>query len=306
MLTNYEIERAIACLKDGSIEGDATEQWVYANHLLSNSKSDIARYQLGIDLLKRAAANGHTLAQGELAFRLYYGEGIDKDEQLALEFCNQALEHWKRPQWERLHKIITRPKNLILSNSQLALYRAFLHHDSSYIESRLDENVIFSDLLRYPTEGKKDVIECLEKCILDKNVQTSLISTERYGMVTEIFSPNEVRNTIRSIYLMRSNSDNKINRIARQPIVWNEFCFNVGSEPFYWEEIEPCLKAEIKTFNRGLMFCMGCGKLSHELKWIRFQSNPELHEGFFYTGKMSVCPDCRQQVEFHCDCCERR
>lgn len=303
MLTDQEIEQRKEEAKTGALTGYASDRWKYAQHLLLDSRSDYKQYKLGIALLKQAAFQGHTMAQGELAYRLYYGKGIDKDVKKALEWCEKALEKWKRPQWLRLREEITKPKNIMLSNAQMALYRTFLHHDLSYIEPRLDDNVILSDLMRYPTPGKMDVMEWLEECVSRKELQMSLVSTDRYGMVTETFVPNNMRTIVRSLYFLRTNAENKIDRIARQPIVWSEYCFDAGSTPFGWEEIEPCLNDVDTKFNRGFMFCMNCGKLSHELKWIRFHSSPDLHGGYSYIGRMSICPDCRQQVEFHCEYC---
>ena len=94
-----------------------------------------------------------------------------------------------------------------------------------------------------------------------------------------------------------------IDRIARQPIVWDdEYCFSSGDAPFSWEEIEPCLDNVVeKGLKRGLMFCAECGKLSHELRWIYFQSRPNPETGLSYVGRMSVCTECKRQVEFHCE-----
>lgn len=305
MLTDQEIEQRKEEAKTGALTGYVSDRWKYAQHLLLDSRSDYKQYKLGVALLKQAAFQGHAMAQGELAYRLYFGKGIDKDEKKALEWCEKALEKWKRPQWLRLREVITKPKNIMLSNAQMALYRAFLHHDISYIEPRIDENVILSDLMRYPTPGKKDVMEWLEEGVSRKELQPSLVSTERFGMVTETYIPNNMRTIVRSLYFIRTNEKNKIDRIARQPIVWSEYCFDAGSTPFDWGEIEPCLNDVDTKFNRGFMFCMNCGKLSHELKWIRFHSNPDLHDGYSYIGRMSVCPDCQQQVEFHCEYCKK-
>lgn len=307
MLTEQEYEQMKTKAWPGALTGFASKRWEYAKYfLLKNPKSDYKQYRMGITLLKQAAMQGNAFAQGELAYHLYYdGKGIDKDEKKALEWCNKALERWKSPQMIRLHEVITRPQNIMLSNAQMSLYRAFLHHDISYIEPRLDENVILSDLMRYPTPGKKDVTEWLKECVSREEIKPSLVSTDRFGMVTETYVPNNIRNIVRSLYFIRTNEENKIDRIARQPIVWSEYCFDAGSTPFDWEEIEPCLNDDDTKFNRCFMFCMNCGELSHELKWIRFHSNPDLHDGYSYIGRMSVCPDCRQQVEFHCEDCKK-
>ena len=306
MLTEQEYEQLKTKAWAGTLTGFASKRWEYAKYfLLENPNSDYKHYRMGVALLKQAAMQGNAFAQGDLAYLLYYGKGIDKDVKKALEWCNKALDKWRSPQMMRLREVITKPKNIMLSNAQMALYRAILHHDVSYIEPRIDENVILSDLMRYPTPGKKDVMEWLEEGVSRRELQPSLVSTERFGMVTETYIPGNKRTIVRSLYFIRTNEENKIDRIARQPIVWSEYCFDAGSTPFSWEEIEPCLNDVDTKFNRGFMFCMNCGKLSHELKWIRFHSNPDLHGGYSYIGRMSVCPDCQQQVEFHCENCKK-
>lgn len=304
MMTEQEYEQKRSDVWRGVLTGYPSKRWEYANwFLLRNPKSDFAHYRMGITLLKQSAIQGLSRAQGDLAYHLYYGKGVDKDEKKALEWCNKALEIMKRPEWVRLHNVITRPKeNITLSNAQMGLYRAFLHHDINHIESRLDENVVFSNLFCYPSQGKMDVLENLKEFISDKEMKVSLLPTERYGMVTETYVPNNIRTLIRSIYFVRTNEKNKIDRIARQPIVWDKYCFSAGDSPFCWEEIEPCLDNVVeKGITRGLMFCPECGKLSHELKWIHFQSRPDPVTGFSYLGRMSVCTECKRQVEFHCD-----
>jgi hypothetical protein len=162
--------------------------------------------------------------------------------------------------------------------------------------------VVFSNLFRYPTQGKMDVLENLEELIFDKEKRVSLLPTERYGMVTETYVPNDIHSIVHSIFFIRTNEKNKIDRMARQPIVWDKYCFSTGDFPFGWEEIEPCLDYVVeKGITRGLMFCSECGKLSHELKWIHFQSRPDPVTGFSYLGRMSVCTECKRQVEFHCE-----
>lgn len=303
-MTQQEFEQRKADSWIGALTGYPFKRWEYANwFLLKDPKSEFAHYRMGITMLKQAAMQGFSMAQGDLAYHFYYGKSIDKDEKKALEWCNKALEFGKRPEWVRLYNVITKPKkNIMLSNAQMGLYRAFLHHDISYIKPRLDDNVVFSNFFRYPTQGKMDVLENLEELISDKEKRASLLPTERYGMVTETYVPNDIHSIVHSIFFVRTNEKNKIDRIARQPIVWDKYCFSTGDSPFSWEEIEPCLDNVVeKGLTRGLMFCSECGRLSHELRWIHFQSKPDPETGFSYVGRMSVCTECKRQVEFHCD-----
>src|SRR5574344_373974 len=211
-MTQQEFEQRKADSWTGALTGYPFKRWEYANwFLLKDPKSDFAHYRMGITILKQAAIQGLSLAQGDLAYHLYYGKGINKDEKKALEWCNKALERVKRPEWVRLHNVIMKPKeNIMLSNAQMTLYRAFLHHDINHIESRLDKNVVFSNLFCYPTQGKKDVLESLEELISDKEITVSLVPTERYGMVTETYVPNNIRTLIHSLYFVRTNEKNKI------------------------------------------------------------------------------------------------
>lgn len=173
----------------------------------------------------------------------------------------------------------------------------------SFIEPQLDDNVVLSSPVLYPTLGKTDVMETLGEWVADKETQVSLSPTDRFGMVTEIAYPNRKKIICRLTFYILTDSAGKIIRIARQPIVWDEYCFGVGNfSPFTWEEIEPCLNdVEVRRIMRGHMFCPQCGKLSHELTWINFQSKPDPISGLSYYGKMSVCPDCKQEVEFLCE-----
>lgn len=45
------------------------------------------------------------------------------------------------------------------------------------------------------------------------------------------------------------------------------------------------------------MFCMNCGTLSEDLKWVRCSKNiPKF--GITLEGRMSICPKCQKEVEF--------
>ena len=153
-------------------------------------------------------------------------------------------------------------------------------------------------------------LEWFEGRFSDREYQVSLVPTVRFGMVVEIHIPNDMHNLIRSLFFSRTNEEERIDRIAHQAYNGGDFCFTTGNEPFLWQEIAPCLndldtaRHPASALVRGRMFCMGCGKLSHELRWIRFHSNPALHDGFTYIGTMSVCTDCQQQVEFYLKECK--
>ena len=303
MLTKLEFEQMKREAWTSALTGHPSKRWEYANlFLLEDPRSDYAHYQMGITMLKQAAMQGDPYAQGDLAYHLYYGIGIDKDRDKALEWCSKALESGRQPKWVRLYNTIVRPNhNIMLSNAQMGLYRAFIAHDISIVEPRLADDVIFSTVLCYPCQGKMDVMEQLDTHISDKETKAALLPTERYGTVTETHIANNKRPTFHFLYFVRTNEKNKIDRIARQPIVWDKYCFSAGDAPFSWEEIEPCLdNVSPSRLTRGFMFCSECGRLSHELRWINFLSKPDPETGYTYRGQMSVCTECKRQVEFHC------
>jgi TPR repeat protein len=136
MLSEQEYKQIKSNAWSGTLTGYPSKRWEFANwFLIKDPKSDFTSYHMGITMLKQAAMQGFSRAQDDLAYHLYYGKGICKDEKKALEWCNKALEFRKRPEWVRLYNVITRQKkNIMLSNAQMGLYRAFLHYDISYIE----------------------------------------------------------------------------------------------------------------------------------------------------------------------------
>lgn len=50
-----------------------------------------------------------------------------------------------------------------------------------------------------------DVLENLEELIFDKEKRVSLLPTERYGMVTETYVPNDIHSIVHSIFFIRTN-----------------------------------------------------------------------------------------------------
>lgn len=330
MHTNEEFEKKKEKAKIAANTGDSKAQWTYAKYLMSPS-GNYDEYRQGIAFLRLAALQGHCFAQVDLAYALFYGMGYDKDEKEALILCELAIAAFQKvveefgqntPKEDLVSLLLYKQRAVRLrdtiqhlqlfpnciSEAQKAIFHALESHDMSLLEPMLNENVTFSIMCR-PTMGKAEMMAWFEKLLSNKDMQVSYVQTERYGMVVECYIPNDKRNLIRSLFIARTNEKGMIHRIAHQAYNGGDYCFTIGSEPFAWEEIEPCLN-DVDTARhpqsaivRGRMFCMSCGKPSQELKWIRFHSNPDRHNGFSYFGRMSVCTDCRQQVEFSCDEC---
>lgn len=330
MLTTEEYEKKKNEAKNAALAGDVEAQWKYSKFLMG-SNSTIEEYRQGLVFLILAASQGHCLAQIDLAYKEFYGKGGNKDIDDALLLCERSISTFQEAIQKqntddksqlsflirnqnkaiRLRDTILKLRSIKdpVSDAQLALCQAFEHRNMSILEPMLDEQVTFTVMFRPPYIGKTEVLNCFER-LLKKDFEISFIPTERYGMVLELYFPNDMHNIIRSLLLTRTNENEKIQRIAHQAYNGGDYCFTIGSKPFAWEEIEPCL-SDIDTARnpqssiiRGRMFCMNCGKLSDDLKWIHFHSNPKLHNGFSYIGRMSVCPDCHQQVEFICEDCK--
>ena len=330
MLTPEEYEKKKNEVKEAALEGDITAQWKYSKYLMG-SNSTYEEYRQGLVFLILAASHGQCFAQIDLAYTEFYGKGGQKDIDDALLLCKRAISTFQEAIQKhnrddkanlsflmrnqnkaiRLRDTILKLRSITepVSDAQLTLCQAFERHDMSILEPMLDDLVTFSLMCRPHYNGKTKVLNCFEK-LLTKDYHVSFVPTERYGMVVELYIPNDIHNLIRSLLIVRTNDKGKIHRIAHQAYNGGDYCFPPGCEPFDWKEIEPCLN-DIDTARhpqsaivRGRMFCMNCGKLSHELKWIHFHSTPKLHNGFSYIGRMSVCPDCHQQVEFICEDCK--
>lgn len=290
-------------------EKTSTITWMKANDILGSCQSSIDEYKKGLELLKMSAEQGCVKAQSNLAHRLYYGIGCDKDEKGALEWCNKSLSHpdiqiQLLPKPIRLHEVITKQKNTFLSKAQQAFYIASKQRDFGLFYPMLDDNVILVNFMdRKYRQGKEEISEWFMRVFHPgEDRQVSLIASERYGMLTEWYFPDNITSILRSVFYIRTNANGKVDRIARQAIVWDRYCFSPSSTPFEWEEIEPWLgNVDTQHYNGGGMFCMECGKLSHELTWIHFESKSDPKTGISYIGHMSVCPDCKRQVEFRCE-----
>ena len=326
MPVNKNLERLMSETMNAASAGDLSAQWRYA-FLLMDACNSYEQYKEGLLSLVTAATRGHVLAQIDLAYIEFYGKGCEKNLEGALALCENALttiekkklcshrdkEGFDDPSnWLIAQQRAIRLRDTILeqeflpkqvSDAQSALFQSLENHDWSHLENMLDENVILSLWLKPPCVGKTDVLNWFEERMTNRDYEVSFVPTERHGMVVEVYFPNDKRNIVRSLFLVRTNKGGKIDRIAHR--AYNgDFGFSVGREPFSWGEIEPCLndlEVGYKPYSpliKGRMFCMYCGKLSHELRWIRFHSKPTIHDRFTYGGTMSVCTDCRQQVEF--------
>ena len=331
-LTNEGLEQKKKEAEEAARRGDVAAQWVYGRYLLMPNCT-YEQYQEGLSFLKLAASQGHCLAQTDLAYFEFYGKGCEKNVDDALLQCERAIttiqeiihiQDGKAPDQEPNFWSIRLQRAVILrdtinklktvsnhvSDAQKALLHSFEKHDLSEFENLLDEKATLSFMIRPTYVGKEEVVKWFKEQILSKEYRVAIMPTLRFGMAVEIYIPNEMRNIVRSLFFTRTNNEGRIDRVAHQAYDGGEFCFIPGGEPFQWEEIEPCLENVDTTRHsgsvlvRGRMFCMSCGKLSNELKWIHFHSNPTLHNGFTYTGIMSVCVDCQQQVEFFLDKCE--
>jgi hypothetical protein len=69
---------------------------------------------------------------------------------------------------------------------------------------------------------------------------------------------------------------------------------------FPWSDVIACFDKELESKNyRSHLKCPKCGKDSHELLWIEFRS-PDWTWARLCgrQGPLSICPECKIQVEF--------
>lgn len=195
---------------------DRRDLWVKASHLLDSPQRNIGQYKKGLELLRQAADYNVLLAQADLAYRLYYGIGCDKDEKGALEWCNRALSHPDMhiqllPKPIRLHKVISKQKNTFLSKAQQAFYTASKQRDFGLFYPMLDDNVVLVNFMdRKCRQGKEEAYEWFTSVFHPgEDRQVSLIASERYGMLTEWYFPDNKNSILRSVFYIRTNANGK-------------------------------------------------------------------------------------------------
>lgn len=294
-LTESDI-KGIRILAD---EGDASAQYAYARIL--NASKDFDAIKI-VSYLKRSAKQGNTKALYMLAYFLFFGEGIEKDIEQSEQNCSKATIHGYTPA-KRFLRTIEEYKLLTTKMHEpavayKAIYMSIKQRDTQIIEPLLEEDVYFIDCLLKPVQGKKEVIKLLANKfdILSKKKikdQVNYIPTPRYGTIVEHYT-NGYR---RSLILCRVNQEGKIDRITRQPSNWGlnmeGIYINAGSQPL----TRTNLLIKDNGYHKGHMFCMNCGTLSEDLKWVRCSKNiPKF--GITLEGRMSICPKCQKEVEF--------
>ena len=74
------------------------------------------------------------------------------------------------------------------------------------------------------------------------------------------------------------------------------------SRKFPWSDVKSCLKDKLDNMKfKGHQNCPKCGRHSEDLVWIMFNSPLWTWENLCgRKGPLSICPDCKIQVEFHC------
>ncbi len=294
-LTVSDIER----IQEKADKGDAYAQYAYARVL--NASKDFDAIKI-VSYLEKSAKQGYNKAMYVLTYFLFFGEGIEKDVERAEYCCEKSAISGYIPA-KRFLSIIRDYKHLTAEMSEplevyKAIFVAFQRHDIQPILPLLDEDVCFIDSLLSPIYGKEKVVEALAGKFEELNKgniedQISYIPTYRYGTIIEQY----IKGYRRSLILCRVNQEGKIDRITRQPSNWGlnmeGIYINAGSQPL----TRTNLLIKDNGYHKGHMFCMNCGTLSEDLKWVRCSKNiPKF--GITLEGRMSICPKCQKEVEF--------
>lgn len=294
-MTNSEELARIKVLADA---GDANAQWRYAMiHGAETSRNvdEILYY------LRESAAQDNKYGQYFLAYFLAFGDGCERNIELAESLCRKAAENGHEPA-ERLMYEIDRYQFLLqeydieVDYPYPILFQALYSHDVELLIPHLADDVVLIDVLREPLYGKPEVVSYLkQRFSVDKdvNMRPNYYPSQRYGNIIELYVPNRRR----LVLIAKVNDDGKIDRIAYQPLVWEDVFNGLFSSccnsPLDLENLE----SDENGYHKGHMFCGTCGCLSHELNWFKFESSNVGTKHAKYKGRVSICPKCGDVVE---------
>lgn len=309
------VSMSIDNIKDFSAELHAYNLYRAAKILRKSHSDDFDKY---FDLLNQAAEGNNHTALFTLAYHYYYGEYIDRDVDKALNLCKKASKmienqtiseenglfiKTSKIAYQFFYRYMKRMTPKTPSKHYMIVYNALTTGYLSLLEPLLDKNVVYSNIFHEPLVGIKNIIAWFKKISLDNTIRVSFIATERYGTVVELYRNYPAKP---ALVIIRVNEQNLIDRIAAQPISWgpdtdfNGYYYNVGSKPLPWKHIRLFLEKNTLQYEStkvGGMYCMKCGKLSEDLTWINYHTKPDQFSTAEF-GVMSVCPDCKQMVEF--------
>lgn len=290
-------------IKQKADNGDATAQWQYA--VLKNCEPirDIAEI---LSYLEKSVKQDNAYAQYLMSYFLFYGDGCEKDIERAKILCEKSIQKGCK-QAERLQHNILKYEEISQRKIPITMQYQILYHawntmNAKILEPYLSEDVVLVDILTKPIKGHDDVLLYLTKKFQqdsDNGIKRdiSLLPTERYGNILEIFR----RGYRRCLVICKTDECGKIDRIAIQPSVYGDLSIghfsNCTSEPYPIEMIaHPHLKTD-NQYNQGFMFCTSCGRLSYELEWFNFE--PIEFSKRNIQGRISICPQCKKQVEHY-------
>ena len=280
-------------------EGNSEAQCRYGYYLAKNPKADIRK---AIEMFALSAKQGYSMSKYFLSVILFFGDGVEKDFTRSKQLCIDASNDGCAPA-KRFLQLIESFEHLSLKESKVPvwysiLYETFVNRDVSKIKLAMRDDVHYSDVLGKTIIGKENVVSALQNYVsqMDDSIETDFIPTERYGTVIELYRPGYRR----ILVVCRTEGFGVITNIAFLPSYWginvSGIYYNAMRNPFGWNEIERQLHKQADGYHEGHMFCMKCGTISKLLDWIHFESAPQ--QGVSLHGQMSVCTNCKEQVEF--------
>jgi hypothetical protein len=105
-------------------------------------------------------------------------------------------------------------------------------------------------------------------------------------------------------YFCIKNANKQREEFYRQNGRLNELDFDsdIKGKYFRWNDVKPCLDSVLARDNfKQHDSCPECNLPSEQLVWINYTSSKKSWEHLAgQKGSLSICPNCRVQVEFLC------
>ena len=294
-MTDSEELARIKVLADA---GDASAQWRYAMIRGAETSRNVDET---LYYLRESAAQDNKYGQYFLAYFLAFGDGCERNIELAESLCRKAAENGHESAERLMYEInryqfLLQEQDIEVEYPYPILFQALYNHDVELLIPHLADDVVLIDVLREPLYGKPEVVSYLKQRFSvdkDANMRPNYYPSQRYGNIIELYVPNRRR----LVLIAKANDDGKIDRIAYQPLVWEDVFNGLFSSccnsPLDLENLE----SDENGYHKGHMFCETCGCLSHELDWFKFESSDVGTMHAKYKGRVSICPKCGEVVE---------
>ena len=161
-MTDSEELARIKVLADA---GDASAQWRYAMIRGAETSRNVDET---LYYLRESAAQDNKYGQYFLAYFLAFGDGCERNIELAESLCRKAAENGHESAERLMYEInryqfLLQEQDIEVEYPYPILFQALYNHDVELLIPHLADDVVLIDVLREPLYGKPEVVSYLKQ-----------------------------------------------------------------------------------------------------------------------------------------------